>query len=78
MKIFMNQMEGSATSHEIRVEFRSGARIELLISGVDTATQVYKALYQAYENGQEDEADFQVGRNIRNTIAKTKKALGKS
>lgn len=70
MKISMKQSEGSSTAHEIRVEFTSGALINLMVSGTETAIEVYKAILYAYESGQEDNANTNLMRNVKESIKK--------
>lgn len=72
MKISMKQSEGSSTAHEIRVEFISGALIELTVSDTGTAIEVYKAILYAYESGQEENANASLMRNIKEAVKKAK------
>lgn len=72
MKISMKQSEGSSTAHEIRVEFTSGAQINLMVSGTETAIEVYKAILYAYESGQEDNANASLTRNLKETLKKVR------
>ena len=70
MKISMNQCEGSSTTHSINVVFSSGAKAELMVAGVDEAIAVYKAILLAYENGQDDEANLNLVRTVKQAVAK--------
>lgn len=72
MKISMKQSDGSSTAHDIRVEFTSGAQINLMVSGTETAIDVYKAIIYAYEKGEEDNANFNLMRNIKETVKKAR------
>ena len=73
MKISMQQCEGCPTAHDIEINFKSGARIQFTVSHTETAIEVYKAIVLAYENGEQDNANHTLMRNISNTVEKSRR-----
>lgn len=69
MKISMKLSEGSSNSHDISIEFTSGASMTFTIGGTEEAISVYKALFLAYESGLNDEANFTILRRVREQSA---------
>lgn len=75
MQISMKQSNGCPTSHNIEINFNSGARIQFTVSHTETAIEVYKAIVFAYENGEQDNANSHLIREIE-TLGKRPKGRG--
>lgn len=75
MQISMKQSNGCPTSHDIEINFNSGARMQFTLSHTETAIEVYKAIVFAYENGEQDNANSNLLREVE-TLGKKARGRG--